>query len=360
VALENAEMLAYDAMLGEAPEIWACLTTRSDALDQAGFYRAREYVMRALKRQFPRVRYAAQLEYTTGEGERAGLDAITGGGIRRPHWNLLFKGIPAVARRRARRIIVDTWCRNVDASKRAQFVGEISDAGGLIRYVSLHFAKAPQAPPEGFSGQRFSSSRDYFTGCTVTVARKRAREALSKRRAQLRGERAGLGVHEAELAAHEQMERLARTSWVLVGETGARLGAESIEPESLPWRLFEARRREQWRRDGVAVPDRGHGAELLRAKAIAEAPELARSWSELDDFYAVLGFQLRDLQRLTAPPAPALLERTGRRERSTLVDAAASCSAVLAPNPARLAEMEAERYLAALREARELGATAYM
>lgn len=200
-AVENSEMLALDAMEGDAPQVWAVLTTRTATDDMTRFYDARELVMRALRRQFPRARYACLLEFTTGYGPRSG-------GLRRPHWNLLLKGIPAAAARRARQIVVRTWCRNVDAAPSGQYVGAIAEVGGLMRYIALHFQKESQAPPAGFRGQRFNCSRDYFTGRTRAEAREDARLALSEKRALWKlGQHTGLtgdaleDAYEAQLAA---------------------------------------------------------------------------------------------------------------------------------------------------------------
>src|SRR3954470_17776219 len=81
-AVENSELLALDALAGDAPQVWAVLTTRTATLDTARFYLSREKLMKALRRRWPSCEYTALVEFTTGYGPRSG-------GRRRPHWNLL-------------------------------------------------------------------------------------------------------------------------------------------------------------------------------------------------------------------------------------------------------------------------------
>ena len=51
-----------------------------------------------------------------------------------------------------------------------------------MRYLALHFQKESQAPPRGWKGHRFTSSRGYFPD-GVAAARERARESLRVSRA---------------------------------------------------------------------------------------------------------------------------------------------------------------------------------
>src|SRR5579862_2262967 len=85
--LEDAEMLILDHLEGETPEVTSCFTSRLSRQDLSAFYRAREDVVRALKRNgFPAARYVMRLHYTPGFGTRSG-------GKRRPHWHGMWKGI---------------------------------------------------------------------------------------------------------------------------------------------------------------------------------------------------------------------------------------------------------------------------
>jgi hypothetical protein len=176
VAKENAEMLTEDARSGgRAPGIVVVLTTREATEDMAQFARPRQYVARAVRRRWPGADYAYLVEYTTGYGTHSG-------GHRRPHWNVLWKGVPPEAADELRRLIVPIWCSHVDAEPQAQYVGSLDSAGGFSTYVTEHFMKASQRPPKGWRGQRFCASRGYFGALTVTQARARARLRLGFKR----------------------------------------------------------------------------------------------------------------------------------------------------------------------------------
>jgi hypothetical protein len=104
----------------------------------------------------PATEYAALVEFTTGYGPRSG-------GVRRPHFNVFYRGADEDVLRWA---VDSIWCPRVDALPRGQWVGRVSeDHGGmrgLTRYVGLHFQKESQSPPAGWHGQRFRASRGYF------------------------------------------------------------------------------------------------------------------------------------------------------------------------------------------------------
>lgn len=204
-AVENSELLALDALEGSAPQLWCVLTTPDDSTDPSVFYRSREKLVKALRRRWPDAEYAALVEFTTGYGPRSG-------GKRRPHWNLLLKGIPVEAAAEVREIIASVWCPRVGGSPDAQHVGSIADAGGLIRYIALHFQKQSQSPPRGWKGHRFLKSRGYLATDTPT-ARAAARSALALKRELWRAHRAGLAGYEAELRAQQAIARANATSW---------------------------------------------------------------------------------------------------------------------------------------------------
>jgi len=169
-AVENSEALALDALRGNAPTLWLVLTTREADRNPRAFYRSREQLQRALQRRWPGVEYAALVEFTTGYGPRSG-------GKQRPHWNVLLKGVPIEAASEVRSVVDEVWCRRVDAEPWAQHVGVIEDAGGLMRYIALHFQKEAQAPPSGWRGHRFVKSRGYFDR-QMPVVREEARRSL--------------------------------------------------------------------------------------------------------------------------------------------------------------------------------------
>lgn len=205
--MESVEMLWLDACSGDAPNTYACLGTRTPTADPRPFYNGRRLAVRALRRHWP-VRYASTAEFTSGRGRRSE-------GKRRPHWNLMLKGIPDAALDDARGVLVERWCHHVDAEPDAQDVRAIYQAGGLARYMLDHFMKESQAPPKGWSGQRFNCSRDYFAPLTRADARWAARESLRLKRWIWKLESAGLPADVVLEAAQELAERDAAKAWDL-------------------------------------------------------------------------------------------------------------------------------------------------
>jgi len=170
---ENCEMIGLDALdhRDRAPEVWTVLSTRTVTLDMARFYKARELVVRRLRQRFDGVAYASVLEYTTGYGTHSE-------GERRPHWNLLLKGIGPEQLDQAADVIRRIWCGHADAEPEAQHVGTVYEVGGLAGYLAAHVHKQDQKPPPGFRGQRFNCSRDYFEDTTRAAMRERAAESI--------------------------------------------------------------------------------------------------------------------------------------------------------------------------------------
>jgi hypothetical protein len=225
VAVENAEVLMLDALHGEPATVIAVLTTATVASDQRRFYRSREQVLKALKRRWPRVEYAAHVEYTTGYGPRSG-------GERRPHWNLWFKGIPAGDVDEARAIIVRVWCAREQANAAAQVVEAVRTPVAWLKYVAMHFQKEDQSPPAGWKGQRFLHSRGFLWTDTPS-AREEARASLREKRARWRALRQGLGPHDVELVVHQALELAANTTWRYVADPESddrRRAREAREP----------------------------------------------------------------------------------------------------------------------------------
>lgn len=207
-AVENAELLALDALAGIAPRVWAVLTTRTATTQTRRFYKSREAVFRALRRRWPDCEMASIVEFTTGYGDRSG-------GKRRPHWNLLIKGVPPDELDELHRAIVQTWCAREDAKPAGQFVGQIGEFGGLMRYLALHFQKASQQPPPGWTGHRLLKTRGYLQGSTAE-AREAAKRSLRFKRELYRAE-GRLGPGEAAEAAAERAMALAdATGWRLI------------------------------------------------------------------------------------------------------------------------------------------------
>lgn len=258
-AVEWSEMLALDAMEGEAPRVWMVLTTRSTEPDPAAFYESRRQVMRAIKRRYPLAEYVCIVEFTTGYGSSSG-------GARRPHWNVLVKGVPPDACAELERIVSDVWCAREDALPAAQFVGGISEVGGLMRYIALHFLKESQRPPRNWGRkQRVTASRGYFTTPRWRL-REQAQRALRLKRELWRVEGEGLAGSEALLLAEARQVKAEGVRWELVAvsvdhDTGeiARVrplhGGEVRTARlrrSLPCAVWYGRWLSKWQRDAAS------------------------------------------------------------------------------------------------------------
>lgn len=212
-------MLVLDALAGDAPQLVCILGTRTPTLDMDAFAEGRRRVAQEVRRRWPGAEYAYEVEFTTGYGPRAG-------GLRRPHWNWFWKGIPRADVDEFASLVRRVWCRYVDALPELQYAAEIDNAVGLTKYVTEHFMKASQRPPAGFTGQRFCCSRGYFgEGVSVTTARARARESLRRKRAIWKATQAGFDAHDAELIAREHLVAAASTVWTLTNERGVPVSA---------------------------------------------------------------------------------------------------------------------------------------
>lgn len=243
-AVENSEVLALDAAEW-APSVWVVLTTRTATVETRPFYEARRQLQRAIQRRWPAAQYAALVEFTTGYGPHSG-------GLRRPHWNLLLKGIPVEALEELRELVERVWCARVDARPSGQYVGSIEEAGGLMRYLALHFQKESQAPPIGWRGTRFTHSRGYFPD-GIAAVRARARRSLRLKRAERRI-RLAAEAQGVELLADEVYE----------------LGERSVEvAESIAWELVRVRE--------LAADGRGHELARMRHTAGRSAEAARRS-----------------------------------------------------------------------------------
>jgi hypothetical protein len=213
-AVETSELLMLDAMR-DAPSLYVVLTAR-ELLDRRSCRDHLTKLRRSLRRRWPEVRWAVLVEFQ----RRGAL-----------HLNLLVKGVPAEDEGELRDRVADLWCRRVDAEPVAQFVGRVSDGGGLVRYIALHFLKPAQAPPKGWRGHRVSYSRDYLVRPAAEL-REQARESLREKR-RLWKARRSLGEHataelvelEAELLAEDEQA----TTWELV-DVRTVPGGAAIEP----------------------------------------------------------------------------------------------------------------------------------
>lgn len=216
-AVENSELLALDAAEGIAPQVWMVLGTGTDELDPAHFYAARKYLMTKIRERFGRqVEWAALVEFTTGY-------SVQSGGRRFPHWNILLKGIAPEQLDALRELVVGTdrepgiWCRRKDfkAAPDAQHVGSITAAGGLMKYLALHFQKEEQSPPEDWRGHRFLKS-DGYLWLPTPAAREAAKQSLRLNRELWRAMQSGLHGQVAEEAAHLALYEANELAWQLV------------------------------------------------------------------------------------------------------------------------------------------------
>lgn len=207
-AVENAEVLALDAMTNVPPTLWSVLTTRTATIDTASFKHAREMVRREVKRRWPAAEMATLIEFTTGLGKNAG-------GQRRPHWNDAIKGVPTDAADELESAQAEVWCRYVDATPAGQKVTPITDTGGLMRYLALHFQKESQQPPTGWRGHRFRTTRGYLAQ-PMALAREQARQTLRYRREVWKAEQRGLDGEAAHQAAEIALYEADGTLWSLV------------------------------------------------------------------------------------------------------------------------------------------------
>jgi hypothetical protein len=223
-AVENCEMLTLDALAGDAPRIIAILGTRTATVDMGAFQAGKDHLVKAIRRRWPDAEYACQVEFTTGYGPRSG-------GLRRPHWNWFWKGIPEGDVEEFAALNRRIWCRHVDALPERQYVAPIDNAVGLTKYVTQHFMKASQSPPPSFTGQRFNCSVGYFGHLTRAQARAQAREALALKRELYKLGQVIDDAHELELAAHLAVKRNASTRWVLTTASGARLSPTVLAGE---------------------------------------------------------------------------------------------------------------------------------
>lgn len=171
-AVENTEVLQLDAMTSAPPTVLIVLTTRSPSWDARS--ESRRQLWRALKRRWPAVATATLIEFTTGKGPRSG-------GLRRPHWNLLAKGIPVEDVDQVRDLVERVWCAREDAEPAGQYVGAIATTGGLSRYLAMHFQKQSQQPPTGWKGHRLTTNGSYY-GTPIAQLRVLARESLHRKR----------------------------------------------------------------------------------------------------------------------------------------------------------------------------------
>jgi hypothetical protein len=206
------------------PPTYAILSTTRDEVDQPTLRNGWKDVARRVRREVcAGVDYAWFREWTTGRHDAQG--------VRRTHYHSIWTRLDDDQAAEVVEISREVWARLTSAwSRQAHGYARIWDAGGLARYVAGlagHHLKTGQAPPVGWRGRRFGTSRRFY----ATDAR------------ELRTEAEAL-VRDQRVAYH-----LARE---LTGASPDALPA-AISDELLTARLEEARARPKLR--VVAIRD---------------------------------------------------------------------------------------------------------
>jgi hypothetical protein len=251
--VETVEMLTLDA-LEHAPTIWVVLTAR-EHLTRAECRRHLDVLLRSARRRWP-VEWFVQVEFQ----RRGAL-----------HLNLLIKGVPTEAREELHELLSKRWCARVDALPVGQWAGEVSDAGGVVRYLSkmlAHGLKAEQAPPLGWRGHRTSQTRGYLVR-PAAMMRRQAREAIQLKRELWKAIEAGQEAHDAELTARAALQLAARSVWTLANERGVRLGPTTYDPRRM---VISAPRQDHLTRARASSKIDGY-ERTVRAAARANAVE---------------------------------------------------------------------------------------
>lgn len=200
---ETVEALLLDGLYGAGPELYVVLTAR-EHLTRADCRRHLCQLMRAVRRRWPSAEWFVQVEFQ----QRGAL-----------HLNLLVKGVPAADGAELLELLSARWCARVDAEPVGQWIGEVSNEGGLAKYLGKrlgHGLKAEQAPPIGWRGHRTSQTGGYFNR-SIAELRQEARAVFRHRALIRRAIEAGHEAHDAELVAAELEAIADATTWRLYG-----------------------------------------------------------------------------------------------------------------------------------------------
>jgi len=211
-ALEAAVVLRLDAQMRQ-PEVGITTTTRREDFPFDELRKAEALLWRALRKgnqigrrgrrpkdepdyeAFPDLQYCGFLEWTTGEGTRAG-------GVRRPHIHHLVKGIPGdhpllkeiwiegpapkfepVQTTKLEQRVSDLW-RAITGDAYIVEVRRLRTPAGAIAYLALHHHKRSQSPPPGFRGRRLRPSKGYYE-LPISELRQLARRLTSQDRVRM-------------------------------------------------------------------------------------------------------------------------------------------------------------------------------
>jgi hypothetical protein len=206
--VEWCELLTLDALNGSAPTAYLVLTTAEVKPSLERVKAAKKALVEAVRSRWPGAEYICLLEFTTGRGTRAK-------GARRPHWNWLWKGIPDSDLGEFRALVVTHWQAHLDAADEAQHVGTVYSAGGLMKYLALHFLKESQRPPVWWHGHRVTRSRGYLW-LPTWKARAEANRSLRFKRELHRAEAEGFELAAAHLVAEARQLTSEAVRWECV------------------------------------------------------------------------------------------------------------------------------------------------
>jgi hypothetical protein len=154
----TAAMMGINAARSDKPPTYAVLSTTRDWVDEHTLRNGWKDMARRVRREIaPDAGYAWFREWTTGRND----------GVRRTHYHSTWSGISDDAQASGvAEISNDIWKRLAGAhSEKAHGYKRIWNAGGLARYVAGlagHHMKQGQAPPPGWSGRRFGTSRGFY------------------------------------------------------------------------------------------------------------------------------------------------------------------------------------------------------
>lgn len=194
----TAAMMGLNAARSAKPPRVAVLSTTREWVEDATLREGwKEVARRARKYVDPDASYAWFREWTEGRND----------GVRRTHYHSTWS-TDAVHGEALAEISREVWSRLTGAySPKAHGHQPIWDAGGLARYVAGlagHHLKSNQAPPPGWSGRRFGTSRGFYATDALEL-RKEAEAAVRDERIAFRLRQA---IEPPHLTAETIIERM--------------------------------------------------------------------------------------------------------------------------------------------------------
>lgn len=209
-------MIGLDAAISQ-PRLVATTTTRDPVSPRRLRDGQAQFAKRVRQKVEPSAEYCSFLEFTTGTAKRSG-------GVRRPHFHSLWKGLEPEQAAEVLAVAREVWGRIAGAT--VHEVEEIRTPAGAAMYVASHHQKESQAPPKSWGPvRRVRPSRGYY-GAPAPALREQAVHAVHDKRFRHALERA---MVEADVPEDVIAEQLARpvvrggVSVVRVREIGGRM-----------------------------------------------------------------------------------------------------------------------------------------